>query len=186
MTRTFWMALAVAAAAGAAQSGCASPCDEDPLGCSAGEEFVPAGECDLEGPLEVSLGTGVDDFSPLATGQEPTVHHGPQGGDHLCLGLRVEHPTLDYPQLSVVMDAEVEDAARCDGDPSCDPWVGSAHRELVLGPELPLDAEDNVEETGLILILSIWPSDIERRVRVEVVDPCGRSAFVDHRIPPNS
>lgn len=186
MTRVLWFALAVVPAAGASQLGCASPCDDDALGCGAGEEFVVADDCELEGPLEVSLGSGVDDFTPLQVGEEPTVHHGPQGGDHLCLGLRVEHPSLDYPQVSVVMDAELEDPDRCGDDPDCDPWIGSAHRELVLGPELSLDAQDNLEQTGLILILSIWPPDLERRVVVQVLDPCGRVGVVDHRIPPSS
>lgn len=148
---------------------------------------MPAEDCELTGPLEVSLGTGVDEFVPLAEGEEPTVHEGVQGGHHLCLGLRVEQPSLDYPQLNVVMDAELVDPERCNtDDPDCDPWIGSAHRELVLGPDLPLDQDNNVEETGLILILSIWPVDLERRVEVRVVDPCGREGFIDHRIPPST
>lgn len=186
-----WRVVLVSLAAtsmGVLEMGCnPSPCGDDPLGCDSGEEFVPADDCELEGPLDTSLGTGVDEFVPLVEFQEPTVHHGPQGGEHLCLGLRVESPSLDYPQLSVTIDAELEDPDRCGADdPECDPWIGSAHRELVLGPDLPLDEQNDVEETGLILILSIWPSDLERRVEVRVVDPCGREGFIDHRIPPST
>jgi hypothetical protein len=167
-------------------AGCAKdPCDQDPLGCDKGDEFVAAPSCELSGPLEVVLGQGTDEFTPFDPDQEPRVHEGVQGGHHLCLGFRVDNPALEYPQLAISMVAELNDTDRCaDGDADCDPWVSTGTRDFVLGPELPLGDQDSVELTGLILIISLWPTELERRVRLDILDPCGREGVVEHVIPP--
>ena len=167
-------------------AGCPGPpCDQDPLYCGEGEDFFYAPECELTGALEVTLGQGTDGFEALAPEQEPKVHEGAQGGHHLCLGLRVENPALEFPRLRVAFDVEIDDPERCAADdPACDPWVGTGRRDLVLGPELPLDGDGRIEETGFIVLLSLWPQELERRVRLAVEDPCGRTGAVDHVIPP--
>jgi hypothetical protein len=168
-----------------AQPGCVpDPCEQDALGCRDDAEFALAPDCELSGPLEVTLGQGVEDFEPLVAGEEPIVHDGVQGGHHLCLGLAIANPALDYPQVKVSFDAELYDEDWCDpADPACDPWVGSGERDLVLGPDLPVDEDGQVVQTGLILILSIWSSDLDRRIRLEVEDPCGRIGTAEHMIP---
>jgi len=172
------IALAVAVIAIAGCGG--PPCDEDPLGCGDGtDEFAVDPACDLTGPLAIELGDGDEDFLAYAAGQEPTVHEGAQGGHHLCLGIRIHQPALEYPLLRVVFDADFDDPLRCADDPACDPWVNTAHRELTLGPDLPLNG-DSVEETGFILILSLWPEELERRLRLEITDECGRVGTAEH------
>lgn len=182
-----WAASALLAVVLAAQPGCSAPCDEDPLGCGEGGEFMFAPSCELTGALEVGLGEGQADFAPLTDGQEPTVHEGSQGGRHLWVGLQVADPALEYPTLKIAFRADLRDPERCDeSDPDCDPWVSTGQRDLVLGPDLPLNDEGDVEQTGILLIISIWPTDLERRLRLEVVDPCGREGLVEHLIPPAS
>src|SRR5690349_8563077 len=164
--------------------GCEDPCDQDPLGCEDGSDFMLAPSCELTGDLDVTLGEGVSEFTPLEPEQEPIIHQGTQGAEHMCLGLRVADPALDYPYLKVNYEIELNDPERCPDDPECDPWVRTGHRELVLGPDLPLDADSNVEEVGLIIVIAIWPRDLERRVRLNVLDPCEREGVIEHLIPP--
>ena len=169
--------------AAAAHLACGTPCDEDPLQCGDGTDFMLVPSCDLAGPLDATLGQGVDEFTPFTAGEEPIVHEGTQGAEHMCLGLRVAEPALDYPQLKVIFDVELNDPDQCGDEPECDPWVRTGHRELVLGPELPLDDDANVEELNLIVVISIWPTDLDRRVRMHVMDPCAREAMIEHAIP---
>lgn len=163
---------------------CSSPCKDDALDCEGGGEFFLAEDCELSGALEVELGEGQEEFSPLAPLQEPTLHQGNQGGHHFWLALRVANPALDYPLIQVVFDAEVLDEDRCGAEPECDPWIGTGHRELTLGPELPINADGVVEQTSLLLVISIWPVDVDRRLRLFAVDQCGREATIEHDLEP--
>lgn len=166
----------------AAPSLCAacSPCEDDALECGPGVEFAFSDDCELSGPLEVELGEGFEKFSSLAPLQEPTLHDGIQGGHHFWLGLHVANPALDYPLLRVVLDAEVLDENRCGAEPDCDPWIGTGHRELILGPELALNDDGIVEQVSLMLQIAIWPLDVERRLRLYAIDPCRREAAIEH------
>jgi hypothetical protein len=165
---------------------CGPPCNDDAFDCEGGVEFSFAEDCQLGGALELELGQGQDEFSPLAPLQEPTLYEGVQGGHHFWLALRVDNPALDYPLIQVVFDAEVLDENRCGAEPECDPWIGTGHRELTLGPELPLNDDGVVEQTSLLLVISIWPVDVERRLRVFAVDECGREATIDHELEPSA
>jgi hypothetical protein len=180
---TLWGALCAAPLVSAA---CGPPCKDDALDCEAGNEFMLAEDCELSGALEVELGQGQDEFSLLAPLQEPTLYEGAQGGHHFWLALRVDNAALDYPLIQVVFDAEVFDEDRCGTDPECDPWIGTGHRELTLGPELPLNDDGVVEQTSLLLVISIWPVDVERRLRLFAEDECGREAMIEHDIDPSA
>jgi hypothetical protein len=161
-------------------SAACSPCEDDALECGEGGEFAFSDDCELSGPLEVELGEGFQEFSSLAPLQEPALHDGIQGGHHFWLGLRVTNPALDNPLLRLVLDAEVLDENRCGAEPDCDPWIGTGHRELILGPELTLDDDGNVEQIRLMLQIAIWPLDVERRLRLYAIDPCRREATIEH------
>lgn len=165
-------------------SAACSPCKDDALDCGDGGEFFLAEDCELSGALEVELGEGQEEFSPLAPLEEPTLHEGNQGGHHFWLALRVANPALDYPLIRVVFDAEVLDEDRCGAEPECDPWIGTGHRELVLGPELAINADGVMEQTSLLLVISIWPADVDRRLRLFAVDQCGREATIEHDLGP--
>lgn len=164
------------------QGACGPPCGRDRLECGEGGEFVLEPSCELTGPLEVALGQGELSFTELAPGEEPTIHEGTQGGRHFWLGLRVANPALDYPMLQVELAAELVDPAKCGEDPACDPWVSTGKREFVLGPDLRVEGA-TIEEFGLLLVISIWPDDLERRIRLELLDPCGREGSVEHLVP---
>ncbi len=167
-------------------SAACTPCKDDALDCEGGTEFSIAEDCELSGALEVELGQGQDEFSPLAPLQEPTLYEGPQGGHHFWLALRVDNPDLDYPLIQVVWDAEVFDEDRCGAEPDCDPWIGTGHRELTLGPDLPITDDGAVEQTALLLVISIWPVDVERRLRLYTLDECGREATIEHDLEPEA
>lgn len=117
--------------------------------------------------------------------EEPTVYDGTQGGHHMFLAVRVDNASPDYPMLRVDLEAGLDDPERCDV-PDCDPWISTAQRELVLGPDLPLANDGTMTQAGLLLVLSLWPEEYERRVTLQVVDPCGREGTVEHLIPPSA
>lgn len=85
--------------------GCPSPdnpCDDDAFGC----DDDPVGalvydeSCTLEGPLDVAIGWGLDEYNTFASG--PRVYDGAQGGQHVFFGARVENAAFeDYPQLEL-------------------------------------------------------------------------------------
>src|SRR5262245_4279217 len=66
-----------------------------PSGVEMGGEFELDPSCMLDGTLEVELGDGSNGFTPLADGESPVTHHGPQGGTHMWIGVRIGNLALD-------------------------------------------------------------------------------------------
>lgn len=159
---------------------CGPPCDRDALQCGDGGAFTFAPDCSLDGELDVALGQGETSFEPLAPEEEPTVHEGSQGGRHMFLAIQVANASPDYSLLKVELGAGINDPDHCD-QPDCDPWVSTAQRELVL--DLPAPEDGLVTQAGLLLVLSLWPEDYERRVELDIVDQCRREGTVEHLIP---
>ena len=131
--------------------------------------------CTLTGSLELALGDshGTSEFKPLAPGQGPVVHFGPQGGSHLELGLRVANPARDFPGLQVRFLAE---AQTCEPPMGCQPYsmVGEL-RTLVREPARFLPQEgDAVAVSGFIVFMYGWAPSWNRRLTVEALDRCGR------------
>lgn len=164
---------------------CGPPCDRDVLGCEDGGDFDFAADCELEGSLEIALGQGETEYQALEPLEEPTVYEGAQGGRHMFLALAVSNPAPDYPRLQVLLEAGLNDPERCDQS-DCDPWASTGRRELVLEPDFPEAEDEPMTQAGLLLVLSLWSTEYERRVTLEIVDQCRREGAVEHIIPPSS
>jgi hypothetical protein len=158
------------------------PCDVDRFACEDGE-FALDPSCTLDGALEVALGQGVEAYAPLHTSESPVVHTGPQGGQHLALGVRVANPELSrYDRVRVTFALYPEDACAPADEPPM-PCAGATlgSRVAVPGSHLPLTVEDGaIEEYGMILVLAgAWQQPLVLDAFVE--DPCGRTGRAQHR-----
>ncbi len=175
------------------------PCAADYLGCDDGEgTFRLDPNCTLTGPLNVQIGQGDAAFTPLPEGVFPTLHHGPQGGEHMFLAVRVEGPEAETV-TSIEATFEVR---RLEPEGVCTPplrgfspvdvpghgpicsYVGK-DRSVVLGVRSPLRRDGSaIEEFGLVLVGGYQPN--AWWVGVTVRDQCGRTGTdaVWH-MPPN-
>ena len=128
--------------------------------------------CTLTGELTLGLGEsdGLEDFRPLAAGQAPTVHHGPQGGIHTILGVSVSNPAANFPGLQVrfVLDAQL-----CSSN-GCQQQVMGEYTTIVNQDRYIDLPGDVVAVSGFFILLRDWPQNSTRRVMVEVHDRCGR------------
>lgn len=132
-------------------------------------------DCKLTGSLQLTLGEGDGtNFTPLAPGQEPVLYHGPQGGSHLILGVAVANPAVEFPGMQLKFVAE---RLRCFSDGECtaaEP-IGSDEM-LVSRPDRFLPAEGGaVTVSGFLVLVWNWNESERRRLRVEAMDPCGRT-----------
>jgi hypothetical protein len=143
------------------------PYDDGPL------ERDPA--CTLTGALQVTLGEGDgDDFTPLAEGQLPVVHYGPQGGTHLSLGVRVDNPATAFPGLKLDFADETQycDALECH-------TYTARYSTVVRSAEYFLPQEGGAVAVSGIIFQSIWSEPGEHRLRVDVLDRCGRTGSAE-------
>lgn len=130
--------------------------------------------CMLTGSLTLALGEGdgLDDFRPLAAGQEPYVHYGPQGGTHVILGVSVANPATDFPGMQVRFTAESQ---FCDSG-GCEPIAMMGQYVTVVQQDRYIaQAGGAVALSGFLVILRQWPQNTRRRVTAEVIDRCGRT-----------
>jgi hypothetical protein len=143
--------------------------------------------CTLTGSLELALGEGEGsmDFTPLAPGQEPLLHYGPQGGTHLILGVRVANPAMQFPGLQVEFKAERQ---RCDAGGGCLPFeTMGRYLTVVSEPSrfLPQDG-DAVAVSGILVTVSDWNIGERRRLQVEALDRCGRAGTTVLELDPQT
>jgi hypothetical protein len=160
-------------------SAAGGPCDDDRFECDDGE-FALDPECTLDETLAVAIGQGTDAYSPLFEGESPVVYYGPQGGQHVILGVRVANPALErYDRVRVTFAIHPADACPED-EPSC-MGTAIAQREAVPGSVEPLATEDGaIEEYGMVVVLAgLWEQALVIDVLVE--DPCGQSGRAQHR-----
>ncbi len=172
-------------------------CEEDRFACQDGTEvFALNAECTLSDDLEVELGHGHKQYGSLGLGELPPLTHGPQGGSHVFLGLRVLNAALDrYDKLKVTLSAWLISPTLCDSNWG-EPWPADAptgcaheeeHRELVLGHHHPVTvaADGAVEEFGIFFRLDepYGPGGYQLALRLQVEDPCGRTGEAEHLVP---
>jgi len=166
-----------------------SPCDLDRLGCEGDPTNFPyLDDCPgVSGPLEVAIGHGERSYRALAAGAGPEIHFGPQGGQHVFLGFRVDNAALElYDRLRVTY--WVAQGERCEaGQPlakipdACDEGLGI--RQMVVGGsgfELRLDGDGAVEEYGALVFVEYPRLGARTVVTAEVEDPCGRVGVASH------
>lgn len=155
MTRTSHVALARAAWIAGALAGCeggARPADGGPGGLEDAASVLDATGPDA-GPV-LELGTGLEGFEPLGSPAEVELVHGPQGGYHLTMSMRVWQlaPVALRWQVARVDDARVLADLALDARPGSFVPVGGA---LVRSGEL-------------VILDVLGPSEIvEREVRID-------------------
>ncbi len=172
------------------------PCEDDALGCDDGlDDFALDPACELQGALEVEVGTGSGEgFEAFAAAAGPKVHFGDQGGQHIFLSVRVGGVDLDrYEVLKLGIELrgettpwEVEDDKGCPwrshliDDGTCDTLFGE--RELVLGVKksMATDTAGRVVADDLLIVLAYWPPESELSLTVSALDPCGQEGLVAH------
>jgi hypothetical protein len=152
------------------------PCDEDLNQCSDDtSKFVEDPSCELTGELELEIGQGEDNFSPLASGELPEIHTGFQGGQHVWMAVRVKNPDLTRPQLKIRTSLSYCDA-NCD-DPAS--WQIDNVRELVAdSTTLTTTTEGWFEASSMLVTIFNWPFGAQRRIEMLVTDPCSRQGLV--------
>lgn len=156
--------------------GCPSP--SAPTGVPQGGSFQHDPSCTLDGALTITLGDGTSGFAELATGVGPTEHHGPQGGTHSFVGVRIGNLALDRYDI-VLLELSVFAAAQC-------PTAGAAcvdhpqwgQGRWVLGDDTSLDPidEHTIEQDQLVTN----PGYDAVVLQAQVEDPCGQVGFVQH------
>lgn len=157
------------------QEGGGPPCEDDIVGCSNGTNFMEDPECTLTGELELELGEGESEFSPLAAGQLPELHHGLQGGQHIWVAVRVKNPDLERSQLLIRIEAEYCQS-NCEQPSS---WTTDNLRELVADETtLTLTPEGWYEQPRMLVTLFDWVDAAHQRIELLVTDPCGRQGSV--------
>jgi hypothetical protein len=137
--------------------------------------------CTLTGDLTIGLGEsdGLDDFRPLPAGQAPYVHHGPQGGIHVILGVSVANPATHFPGLQVRF---VLDAQFCHSN-GCQQEVMGQHTTVVNQDRYLAQPGGAIAVTGFFILLKDWPLNSTRRVTAEVYDRCGRVGTTTTQVP---
>lgn len=139
--------------------------------CTPDDPGPPPGACDGLGAPSVTVGTGLDVFTPFEDGADLSFWHGPQGGWHVYGSAQVRGlfvpDTLDYADPdNLLVDFAVTDAAGAS-------LAGYAGLPRLFTP----DAEGVPTILGERLILSIMdPADVEGdtvTVAVTVTDACG-------------
>lgn len=167
-----------------------TPCELDRLGCDdedpdADDFYLASCPADVSGPLEVELGSGEAAFAPFATGEGPVINYGPQGGQHVFMGLRVTNARVDVSpslRISYYLGQGAGCAPPADAGtnaplalPSCAVTLGK--RDLRLGEvgyELRTNAAGDVEEYGLVVFVDIPDPALPGVVAVSVEDQCRR------------
>lgn len=123
--------------------------------------------------LSVELGQGLDTFAPLHAGSAPVPELGPQGGQHLWLGVRLDEPAPG----PVTIELRADDRACSD----CG-WVevGGFARDL----DDPRIGDGPAEWAGLMLVVARWAADRERRLTAVATDQCDRTGAAEHPVDP--
>jgi hypothetical protein len=152
-----------------------------PSGVEMGGEFALDPSCVLDGSLDVELGDGSDGFRELADGESPVVHHGPQGGTHMWLGVRIGNLALDrYDEVRVTTG--MFDPSQCEHEGApCDAPAEWHTGQWVLGDDEHLDPidEHTIEQDQLTAVFDIHGQELVLQAWVE--DPCGQVGLAQHR-----
>jgi len=140
-----------------------------------GQQLEREPACTLTGSLELELveAVGTLDFKPLAPGEGPSAHYGPQGGSHLELGVRVANPPSEFPGLQVKFLVESQ---TCVMGNCTDFATLGQFRAVVREPERFLPQEGGATVvSGFLVLVDYWPENALRRITVEALDRCGRT-----------
>lgn len=157
--------LVLAGCLGASLSACddpsTDPCDSDPTGCEAAEDFQLDSDCSDEermGELEVQWGAR-------------DAVWGPQGGMHLEVGAWVGNLNSGRERALVTFSSVVSEVDEDTGE--VEEWTSSEHA-VEIGSGIW-----NAEDDGMAVDGIVWFTWLEQegptKWRVEVRDACGRT-----------
>lgn len=155
--------------------------DGGPSGVPMGGDFELDPSCMLDDMLEVELGDGSDGFTPLADRESPVTHHGPQGGTHMWLGVRIGNLALDRYDV-VRVTTGLFDPSQCEPEGApCEAPAQWDAGQWVLGDDEPLDPidEHTIEQDQLTAIFDIHGQELVLQAWIE--DPCGQVGLAQHR-----
>lgn len=137
------------------------PCERDVVAChDDADAFTIDRSCHLDAPLVATLGEGDGEFVELTGDGWPVVHHGPQGGVHFLLGLRVGGMDPAHCELQIAITARDEQPL--------------AERTLVVGRDELDDNGDTFELADIVVLLERAPKPHGELV-VDITDSCGRT-----------
>jgi hypothetical protein len=170
------------------------PCELDRLGCEDPPEptnpddfYLDTCPSELAGPLDVVVGSGERQFAPFTEAGGPTIHFGPQGGQHVFMALQVRNARLDAsPRLRISYylgqgDGCAPPSADLVTAASCPTTLG--RRNLTLGGpgfELRTGTDGSVEEYGIVVFVEVPNGDLDGLIALTVEDQCRRSGVVTH------
>ncbi|MCR9162616.1 MAG: hypothetical protein ACE37F_03400 [Nannocystaceae bacterium] len=154
------------------QSG-GDPCIDDANACGNGGVLEVDPTCERDDALHLELGEGDGDFSMLVPGAEPELVSGPQGGEHMVLGIGIDNPSPEHLSFEVAVTLSVDDEG--ESEPL-------AERTVVYDGDLVQFDAGRAELLNLVIVPDHWPSDGRRWISVEVTDGCGRTGTVDHAV----
>lgn len=162
-----------------------SPCELDRLGCDDPEPsddfYLASCPAEMSGTLEVEVGTGESNFSAFQPSTGPVVHTGPQGGQHVFMGVHVKNANLAVSPL-LRMHFYLGQGEGCTAVagsttlPECPVSLGQRKLELgSTGFEMHLDANGEVAESGLVVFVDPPSQTLPTLVAVTVEDQCRRT-----------
>jgi len=136
--------------------------------------------CTLTGDLMIGMGEsdGLEDFRPLSAGQAPFVHHGPQGGSHVILGVSVVNAATDFPGLQVrfLLEAQLCSSNGCQ-------WEMMGEYTTIVNQDRYIALPGGATAvSGFFILLRDWPQNSTRRVTAQVYDRCGRMGTVTTQV----
>ncbi|MBI5610150.1 MAG: hypothetical protein HY902_14840 [Deltaproteobacteria bacterium] len=154
-------------------------CVIDPERCASSDSgWTTYSDCAAKDPLQVELGQGDAAFAPVPAGSLPTEHQatGAQGGgtSHIFGGVRIANPDPQRRKFRVEFTACSGDKSLTQfGYPTADDCAGVLTTRIAVLESSLAQASDGSLSRGGIQVFLQGPL---RWVRLEVRDPCGRSA----------
>ncbi len=189
-TARFLVVAVAVAAVGCGSDEDESLCVTEKFNCANQTEgFVRPDRCTADGDLEITIGHGEAEFTPLAEDELPGIHHGSQDGLHAWMGVRIGNAALDkYDTLKVrfellyhITGGACAGGVKGTAGEDCVRTMGS--RELMLGSNTPLRVleDGTIEEFGIVVFVDYNPSGLWE-VKLDVSDPCGRSTSIANQV----
>ena len=139
-----------------------SPCSDDIFACDDDtSKFMEDPSCTLTGDLDLVVGQGETEFSPLAAGELPDVEFGFQGGQHFWGAIQVRNPDLERRQLLIRIKADF-----CNSDcEQASSWTSDNIREMVADEStMTVTADGYFEQTRMLVTVYDWAYAEQRRV----------------------
>lgn len=154
-------------------------CDLDPELCSDDTGWTTVSDCARSDPLQVQIGEGETEFTPLKDGDKPPLHFASSGQGpgvrHVFIGVRIANPDTAHVKFRADFRAtaygpcygETDGAVNRDGKQVC---PQDSKRVAIFGQSVQPGPDGSVAKTGFRLVIEGEP----KTLAVTVEDLCGR------------